>query len=130
MDIEIQLRELLLPVLGLESIQEIKPGDALVNDLDADSIDFIEIIYLVEQKFGVVLKTDEIIMTGVNPDTLFKEGKLTSEGAGLINANLPNSKNKYKEGMTKMDLFSILTVSDLAYIIKLKMEASEGNQPC
>lgn len=123
MEIESKLRELLLPVLGLDSIEEIKPGDALVKDLDADSIDFVEIIYLVEQHFGVVLKTDEIIVAGVNPDTLFAAGKLTREGAELINNNLTASQDRYREGMTKIDLFSALTVSDLAHIIKLKMAA-------
>jgi acyl carrier protein len=126
MDIENKLRELLLPVLGLDSIQEIKPEAALVKDLDADSIDFVEIIYLIEQNFGVVLKTDEIIVAGVEPDTLFQEGKLTSEGASMINNNLPGSRDRYRPGMTKMDLFSVLSVSDLAHIIKLKKSTVGG----
>lgn len=120
MEVETKLRELLLPVLGLDSIDEVAPGASLVKDLDADSIDFVEIIYLVEQHFGVVLKTDEIIVAGIDPGTLFFDGRLTKKGAKLINANLPGSSGRYAEGMTKIELFSALTVSDLAHIITLK----------
>ncbi|MCP4154264.1 MAG: acyl carrier protein [bacterium] len=130
MDVEKTLRELLLPVLGLDSIEEIKPELSLVNDLDADSIDFVEIVYVIEQNFGVVLKTDEILAVGAGTGVLFEEGKLTPQGAASINANLPGSEGRYKEGMTKMELFASLTVSDLAGIISLKMTAAGEKGSC
>ena len=130
MEIENKLRKLLVPVLGVESDAEISSGQALVNDLGADSIDFVEIIYLIEKNFGVILKTNEIILAGANPEAIFMNGKLTRQGAELIGANLPESNGRYQEGMTKMDLFSALTVRDLAHIIQVKKSAGQGNQPC
>jgi acyl carrier protein len=130
MEIENKLRELLVPVLGVESVAEISSGQALVNDLGADSIDFVEIIYLIEKNFGVILKTNEIILAGANPEAIFMNGKLTKQGAELIGANLPESIGRYQEGMTKMDLFSALTVRDLAHIIQVKKSAGHENQPC
>ena len=41
---EEKLREILLPVLGLDEIEEVQPEHSLVKDLEADSIDFVEII--------------------------------------------------------------------------------------
>ncbi len=117
-----KLRELLVPVLGADSAEEIKPEQALVKDLGADSIDFVEIIYLIEQNFGVVLKTSELIAGGVNPESLFVDGRLTAEGAALINKNFTGTETPYKEGMTKVELFSAVTVQNLADIIDLKIK--------
>ena len=50
MEIEYKLRELLMPVLGIANIEEIQPSQALVNDLGAESIDFVEILYLIDRK--------------------------------------------------------------------------------
>lgn len=127
MDIENKLREMLLPVLGLSSIDEIKPEYALVRDLGADSIDFVEIIYHIEQNFGVVLKTNEIFSAGADAASMFNDGKLTKQGEELIAANLKGSNGRYRVGMNKMELFSILSVGDLAQIIQLRQTAAKEN---
>jgi len=130
MDFEIRLRELLVPVLGCSGIEEIVPDVSMVDELDADSIDFVEIIYLVEQEFGVVLKTDQLLTGGVKAGSMFEDGLLTLEGAAVIGSNLPDSGGRYKVGMSKMQLFSALTVLDLARIIRLKVGALEGGELC
>lgn len=120
------LREILLPVLGLDSIDGVHEHHSLVLDLGADSIDFVEIIYEIEQKFGVILKTNEIIAAGVNSEDLLVDGRLSKEGARLISEQLPDAAGRYRENMTKIELFSAITVSDLARIIEMKKEA-DGN---
>jgi acyl carrier protein len=122
MEVENKLRELLLPVFSLDTIDEIKPEHSLVKDLNADSIDFVEILYLVEQNFKVVLKTDEIVLgdSSLKAEDLFNEGVLTKEGATKMNSGLTESKGRFKAGMKKRDLFEMLTVKDLANIISTK----------
>jgi acyl carrier protein len=119
--VEQNLRELLLPVLDLDSVDEIGPDSSLVSDLGADSIDFVEIVYLVEKNFGVVLKTSQIIVAGTDPDDLFADERLTVAGAALITKNLKAETGRYREGMTRVELFRVLTVRDLARVIELKM---------
>jgi len=121
MNIELTLRELLLPVFGLDTIDQIQPQQTLVKDLGATSIDFVEISYIVESNFNVVIKTNELMIggTSVNPDDIFIEGILTTEGAAILNKNLNN--NRFHEGQTKRDLFEAITVTDLAYIISTRM---------
>jgi acyl carrier protein len=125
MNIELTLRELLLPVFGLDTIDQIQPQQTLVKDLGATSIDFVEISYIVESNFNVVIKTNELMIggTSVNPDDIFIEGILTTEGAAILNKNLNN--NRFHEGQTKRDLFEAITVTDLAYIISTRMTKTE-----
>lgn len=124
MDVEEKLRELLLPVFGLDSVEEVGPEDSLINDLGADSLDFVEIIQLIERNFGVEFKTDEFIVGGVDmsADDLFSDGRLTPGGAALLQGRLAGGSSAIMEGTTKAELFSLLTVRDMANIIKAKIE--------
>lgn len=121
MNINEKLRELLLPVFGLSSVDEIQAHHSLVMDLGATSIDFVEISYIIESNFGVTIKTTELMIggTAVNPDDIFIDGVLTSEGADMLNQNL--GSKKFSAGQTRRELYESITVTDLAYIIEVKM---------
>ena len=120
MNIEEKLRELLIPVFGLTTIDEIQPQYSLVKDLGATSIDFVEISYIVESNFEVTIKTNELMIGGtpVNPDDIFIDGKLTSQGAEMLNNNM--NGGKFIEGQTRRELYESITVADLAHIVEVK----------
>lgn len=130
MDIENKLRELLLPVFGLNSRDEIKPEHSFVNDLDADSLDFVEILHLIEVNFSVVITQNEMLIGGKNIETdmLFEDGILTPEGESLLKENFPERQNSLKSGMTKVDLFSLITVRDFAKTIEEKIKISKQDK--
>ncbi len=123
MSVETQLRSSLLPVFGFNSVDQIPEDAALVKTLGADSLDFVEIIYLIERDFGVVLKTNELVLGGVSmhEDNLFVEGKLTVEGASMLKQQFPQGNGRFEAGMTKVELFQSITVRDLANIIRERM---------
>lgn len=126
-DIETKLAVMLVPVLGANSADEIKPELSLVDDLGAESLDFVEITYLVKKEFGVELKVSAIVSgaASANPEELFHDGALTDAGAAVINTKLPGRAKPFAAGMTKADIFSSLTVGDLAAIIAMK-QAEKG----
>lgn len=114
-----QLRELLMPVLGITSIDEIKPESALVRDLGAESIDFVEILYLIETEMGVKIKIQEIAMTEYSSDgNNLQDGKISNEIAERLNKNF--NTDRFTEGTTVKELFESFTVKDLATIIDKK----------
>ena len=115
--IEKRLQEMLLPVFGLTSVDEIPVDASLVNDIGGDSLDFVEITYLIEREFGVALKPGELVMGGATVDTedFFAEGRLTARGAHILKEHFPESR--FEEGMTKIDLFRSLSVRDLAQAV-------------
>lgn len=117
-----QLRELLMPVLGLTSIDEIKPESALVRDLGAESIDFVEILYLIETEMGVKIKIQEIAMTEYSSDgNNLQDGKITNEIAERLNKDF--NTDRFTEGATVKELFESFTVKDLATIIDKKRDS-------
>ena len=118
-DIEVKLREILLPVLGLDDVDDVDPQHALVNDLGADSLDFVEIVFLVEKNFGVSIETKELLSGGVKDagDSVFTDGKLTEDGLELVRENIPENPLRFSVGMTKVEIFRQITVRDLAILI-------------
>jgi acyl carrier protein len=123
MNVEEKLREILLPVFGLDKMEYIQPDHSLVKDLGAESLDFVEIVYLIEKNFGVSIETKEMLVgtSDLKVEELFRDGKLTSEGCKMLIKEFPHSKESIKEGMSKITLFSLVTVGDLARIIDSKM---------
>lgn len=124
MSVEEKLRELLLPVLGYDSIDEIPVDAALVNNLGADSIDFVEIMYVIESNFGVVLKPSQLVVGGQNivQEDIFEEGLLTETGLVTLEKSFPGSAGRFKAGMNRVTIYSSITVHDLANIIDIKMQ--------
>lgn len=119
-----QLKEILARVFNLEDPASINDNASLIADLGADSLDFVEIIHLIEKGFGVVIKTDEIMLggSGLTMDELFVDGCLTADGAVRLQSAFPAKPGQFCASMTKVAMFSLLTVADLAAIVRTKLD--------
>jgi acyl carrier protein len=123
METEKKLKEALLPVFGLNSIEEIKSNDTLLNDLGADSLDFVEIVFIIEREFGVKLETRELVSGGkkYSEEIIFKDGALSEEGVKIMRMNFPLNPERFQFKMTKMEIFQSITIQDIATIIEQKL---------
>ena len=124
MDVETKLRELLLPVLGLSSIDQIQPDQALVNDLGAESIDFVEILYAIETNFGVKISIQEISMVEYGAKDV-QEGVLTEGLAEKLNQDFDTER--FKAGQTAREIFETFTVRELATVVSRKMQEQKSS---
>jgi acyl carrier protein len=127
-DIELQLREHLLDVLGYEEVDEISPADLLIDDLGAESLDFVEALWMIEEKFGVVLKADELASGQFDGSAqeLFHEDKLTLDGVAALEKQYPHRVGKITPGLTKAEMMRMITVRDLAVLIAAKLDEKAG----
>ena len=118
-NIEQRLKELLVPILGLDSADEISSDSALVRDLGAESIDYIEILYAIENEFGVKINMSEISSYDCGPDGPPADGRLTEKLAERINSEFGGSQ--LKAGMTTTDIFQLISVHNIAVLIEKKL---------
>ena len=58
-EIEAKVKEFLIEDLELEE-DKIKPEARLKEDIGIDSLDFVDIVVIVEKKFGFKIKTEEM----------------------------------------------------------------------
>ncbi len=118
MNTEAKLIELLMPILGIPTPDQITPQSALVRDLGAESIDFVEILYSIETELGVKIKIQEIAMTEYSSQGEMQDGKITAEIAAKLNQDFKTER--FQEGQTVKELFESFTVRDLATVIERK----------
>ena len=55
-----EVAEIIADALGCDT-EEVKPDSSLINDLDAESIDFLDIVFRLERKFKVKIPRGKIV---------------------------------------------------------------------
>jgi len=69
----------LIAALSKRDPAAIKPADALVDDLGIDSIQFLELLAMLEETFGLEVEADELrpeLFRSVRSVTQFVKGKI------------------------------------------------------
>jgi acyl carrier protein len=114
--------EVLVDSLAVDE-EEVTREATLVDDLGAESIDLLEIVFNLEKKFDVKIDRSELI-----PEDLFTnqeyvtDGKLTPAGLAVLEERLPNANlEAFKANPLVQNISKILTVEDLCNVVEQKL---------
>lgn len=114
--------EILVDSLGAEE-DEVTYEATLVDDLGAESIDLLEIVFNLEKQFNIKIDRHELI-----PEDLFSnaeyvvDGKLTPAGLAILEERLPNADlDAFKQNPMVQNIAKILTVADLCGVVEQKL---------
>lgn len=114
--------EVLVDSLAVDE-EEVTREATLVDDLGAESIDLLEIVFNLEKKFDVKIDRSELI-----PEDLFTnqeyvtDGKLTPAGLAVLEERLPNANlDAFKANPLVQNISKILTVEDLCNVVEQKL---------
>lgn len=114
--------EVLVDSLAVDE-EEVTPEATLVDDLGAESIDLLEIVFNLEKAFDIKIDRSELI-----PEDLFSnaeyvvDGKLTPAGLAILEERLPNANlEAFKQNPMVQNIAKILTVSDLCNVVEQKL---------
>ena len=79
-----KVAQIVSDALGCE-LDEVKPASSLIEDLDAESIDFLDLVFRLEKGFGVKIPRGKIVedARGPLPESEFEAKGIVTE-AGLI----------------------------------------------
>ncbi len=89
-DIFGKVRDVLVDALAVDD-DEVTPTASLVGNLGAESIDFLDIVFKLEQSFGIKIAQGELFPEGVAQDPKFvQNGKVTPEGLTALKARMPH----------------------------------------
>jgi len=70
---------------------EIQPGARLQNDLGAESIDFLDIVFRLEREFNIKIPRGELFPESIfqgDPE-MVQDGKVTAKGIAELRARMP-----------------------------------------
>jgi acyl carrier protein len=112
-----ELRKAIVETLRVEE-SEIKPGTSLINDLGAESLDFLDINYRLEQAFGIKMARhfvlehiEEIYGEGAAID---ENGQLTDKAVETLKKRFGDNVPDLKAGMDMDEVPAMVTVESIA----------------
>jgi acyl carrier protein len=123
-DVFAKVREALVDALGVDD-DEVTEDATMVGDLGAESIDFLDIVFKLEQSFGITIPRDELFPDDILTNAEFvKEGKVTDEGLAKLKERMPFADlSKFEQNPMVQDFGNLLTVKDLCKYVETKQAA-------
>jgi acyl carrier protein len=102
---------------------EVRVTSNLMNDLGAESLDFLDIVFKLEQTFGIQITRGEMerAARGDMSDEEFAPGGVISE-AGLqrLRELMPEAADRIQPGLRPMQILSLFSVQTFVNIVNTK----------
>jgi acyl carrier protein len=123
-DIFRKLVPLIREVTGARE-DRIRMESSLVDDLGAESLDLLDLSFLIEEAFGVSILADEFERQAKAraPGMVYeRDGLLTEEALGELRRALPEvPPEKLQPGLARVALPRVLTVAVFVHVIQRKL---------
>jgi len=85
-----KVRDVLVDALAVEE-EEVTPTATLTGDLGAESIDFLDIVFKLEQAFGFKIAQGELFPENVSQDPEYvRDGRVTPKGIATLKERMPH----------------------------------------
>jgi acyl carrier protein len=114
------------------SKEQIQPASRLIDDLGADSLDFLDMIFGLEKAFGLRLrdsKLDLLVRADFSQTQRTPEGYLDQESVAKLSEWLPELIEVQQ--ITMRDVYSYITVNTLIRLVEEKLNINpEGGPRC
>jgi len=115
-------------VLALEPDQ-VTPESRLIEGLGAESLDLVELMYLLEQEFAIHFDKADLSLSaqlGLPEDQIHQAEVLTPAALAALRAQRPDAGERLREGMTRQELAVLMTVADVASSVERKLQRVAG----
>jgi acyl carrier protein len=125
-DIYAKVKDVLIDALGVDD-DEITPTAVIKDDLGAESIDFLDIMFRLEKAFGIKIPKGELMPENVASDPTFvQDNRLTPTGIAMLKDKMPHSDfTTFEADPTVDNMSKLFTVEAIVKYVegKLKQQA-------
>lgn len=117
-----KVRETLVDALGVDD-DEVTESATLVDDLGAESIDFLDIVFRLEKNFGIKIPRGELFPEGLAADaSLVQDGVVTEAGIAALREKMPHGDiDSFAEDPKVENIQSLFTVQMIVNFIERKL---------
>lgn len=118
-----KVQAVLVDALGVDE-EEVTPNAVIRDDLGAESIDFLDIMFRLEKAFGIKIPKGELMPENVaNDPNIVKDGVVTPQGISMLKEKMPHSDFSSFEADPKLDNMSkLFTVNAIVNYVQSKLE--------
>lgn len=112
----------LVDALGVDD-DEVTPDATLVDDLGAESIDFLDIVFRLEKSFDIKIPREELFPEDIlNNAEYVQDGKVTEAGLEKLRERMPFANlDAFSENPVVQDFGKLLTVKDMCRYVESKI---------
>jgi acyl carrier protein len=120
-----KVQEVLVDALGVDE-EEVTPTAVIRDDLGAESIDFLDIMFRLEKAFGIKIDKGELMPENLaNDPNMVKDGIVTPAGLAQLKAKMPHWDFSDFEKDPKLDNMSkLFTVDAIVNFVQQKLPAT------
>ena len=120
-----RVQEALVDALGVEE-EEVTPEATLQGDLDAESIDFLDIVFRLEKAFDIKIERGELFPEDILTSTDYvEEGRVNAAGIAKLKERMPFADlSKFERDPVVQKLGQQLTVQDMCKFVEHKLAAA------
>jgi acyl carrier protein len=117
-----KVREALVDALGVDD-DEVTPEATLQGDLDAESIDFLDIVFRLEKAFDIKIERGELFPEDILTNTDYvQDGKVNATGIAKLKERMPFADlSKFEANPIVQNLGQQLTVQDMCNFVAYKL---------
>jgi len=119
-----KVQEALVDALGVED-EEVTSAATLQGDLDAESIDFLDIVFRLEKAFDIKIERGELFPEDILTSTDYVEdGRVNPAGIAKLKERMPFADlSKFERDPVVQKLGQQLTVQDMCNFVEHKLSA-------
>jgi acyl carrier protein len=120
-----KVRKCVATALGRDE-DEVQVGKKLQSDLEAESIDYLDITFQLEKTFGISIDKDELFPQKIFQDEeLVRNGAVTEKGLRFLEEKLPFADlASFKKDPRVTRVPDLFTVGLLVNYVKMKLASS------
>ena len=118
-----KVRDVLVDALGVDE-EEVTPDAVIRDDLGAESIDFLDIMFRLEKTFGIKIPKGEMMPENLaNDPNYVKDGVVTATGIAELKERMPHTEFAEFEKDPKLDNMSkLFTVDAIVNYVERKLQ--------
>lgn len=129
-DVDSAVKEAVVEALALDD-DEVTPESTLMDDLGAESIDLLDILFRIEKGTGVKIEASDLgdYIQGGIPDDEFSDANevISAKGAEQLKKVMPQTDPADIEGTLKAEeVMTLFTVQNLVDMVKTRGDGAGG----
>lgn len=120
------VREVLVDALAVDE-DEVNMDATLLDDLGAESIDILDILFRLEKKFQITIDRGELVPEDLmNDEKYVVDSMLTPDGLAELKKRMPNTDfTEFEKNPAVSNISKLLTVRDMCNIVETKLDATQ-----
>ena len=118
-----KVQGVVVEALGVDE-EEVTPDARLTADLGAESIDYLDIGFQLQNAFGFQIGANELIVGNIS-DQYVQDGRITDEGMEELERRLPHVRwDALERSRDPNDFLNVFTVDALVRFVQAKLNGT------